>query len=160
MENLIAETLIQFIDKKFKDIKLSKYFCEITENRKLLQNLDNDRYYIKCENYGLEFLFSKSKVLNSIYLKSHNYCKIWEENDEIKQFTGILPRNLKFEMPPEIVHQTLGNPDISGGGGFFVGRIPVWNKYLFENYSLHIQYTEDLSSIELITIMSLSLEYK
>lgn len=114
---------------------------------------DEDVYYLENSEIGISVIFSHLKIVQSI----HIYGK---ERENEKEFQGSLIYNLKFSFSKEEVFKLLGHANKTGGGenNFFMGYINVWDKYYFKNYSLRIEYTEDLKNITLITIASLFLE--
>ncbi|MBO9684119.1 MAG: hypothetical protein J7502_15880, partial [Flavisolibacter sp.] len=74
----------------------------------------------------------------------------------VSKFNDVLPYNLDFNNSQSMTRQLLGEPDKIGGGdvNIIFGKTPPWDKYLYTNYSLHIQFSEDLNSIDLVTIDS------
>ena len=72
---------------------------------------------------------------------------------------GEIVHQLDFNMSREDVVTILGKPNRNGGGYKAVwGFVPLWDKYHFGTYTLHIQYSRNGESIDLITIGSLALE--
>ncbi len=47
----------------------------------------------------------------------------------------------------------LGMPDLIGGGGShpYFGDIPFWDKYVYKNFYLHLQFTAEDGIIDLVT---------
>jgi hypothetical protein len=50
-------------------------------------------------------------------------------------------------------------PDKMGGGYKDIfGEVLLWDKYYFDTYSLHVQYSSETGCIDIITLGSLELE--
>jgi len=81
------------------------------------------------------------------------------KEDDVKRFPENLPFALNFELSKEQSRKLLGQPQKSGGGGFsfLYGTVPDWDKYLFERFSLHVQFSEDNNAIDLVTIGAVEL---
>jgi len=77
--------------------------------------------------------------------------------DDTRCYPDELPFTLHFEFSREQTRKLLGFPVKSGGGdfSFLYGTVPLWDKYFYKDFSLHIQFYENLESVELITIDSL-----
>jgi len=143
-------SLTNWIDKGLNDIKnesmFSKYFKGID-----MQVID-ETYYLLNSEAGIDIVFSNDFFIQSIHLFSGT-------TDDGKKYLGEIPLGLQFSMSKDIVNDLLGDPNKSGGGYTDIfGHVPNWDKYFFEGHSLHLQYAENMSRINLITIASLSLE--
>lgn len=118
-------------------------------------------YFIGMEVSGYEDSFSVSSHGKGIELKLTDelVCKaiffFSEESEDRKAFSDLLPLSLDFSMSITDVRKLLGLPHRSGGGegeaNIFYGSIPQWDKYLFDGFSLHVQYNSELSRIKMLT---------
>lgn len=101
--------------------------------------------------------FDETKTLISINLISNSYMLAFGDYyDHFKQFLENLPFGLSWGVSEDTVLLILGQPQCIGGG-IDDADIPRWNKYIFENCSLHFQYSR-FAKLEMVTIASLSLE--
>jgi hypothetical protein len=71
-----------------------------------------------------------------------------------KGFAGVVPEGISFSHSRRVVHERLGLPSASGGGTVvkFFGKVPAWDRYDRSERSVHIQYADDETSVNLITI--------
>lgn len=142
--------LINWIDKKEKEINETKEFREFFSEFEI-KIIEHDRYLFNCEK-GIDIVMSESMMIHSIHLFSGNTI-------ESKRFEGKLLNNISFEMNQLDINKKLGKPNKNGGGYHDIfGNVPYWNKYYFETYSLHLQYSPTSGNIDIITIGSLKLE--
>lgn len=145
------DEITNWIDKKIIDLvdteKYQEYF------RDQLPTIFEDRRYIANNAKGIELVLSDLDLVVSIHLFGNN--RISES-----EFYGILPLNMNFSFSKDIVRSILGTPQRSGGGysQILYGVLPVWDKYIMNKFSIHLEYSSDESSISMITIASLSLE--
>jgi hypothetical protein len=141
--------LISWIDKKVTEIEndtmFKKYFKGIE-----IEEIEGTSFLINSES-GIELVLSDVLIVHSIHL--------FPFNRENKEYNGEIPFSLKFSTPRHMIREVLGEPNKSGGGHFdLLGAVPKWDKYYFNDFSLHLQYSIDESKIDLITIASLKLE--
>lgn len=147
MKNNIAS----WIDQPLIHIENSELFAFYFQ-RSLLENID-DIYFLKNEDKGIDLILNSNKIATSIHLFSKDF-------QNFNQFVGDIPYSLEFENSIEKVHQKLGKPD-SYGGGFdheIFGYVEKWEKYFFNDFSIHIRYSKGQGGILLITIGSLTFE--
>lgn len=113
-----------------------------------------DSYYLTNKSKGIELVFSRDKVATSIHL----FSKI---DGDYNCFNEALPNGLQFSDTRQIVHTKLGKPDIKGGGisDIYMSYIHEWDKYYFQEFSLHLEYNENNNGIRILTIGSLELEF-
>lgn len=84
-----------YLNKLESEPKISKY---------------DDSYYYVFNTKGIDFLFSNTDTITSVFLYS-------EGSDENRQFQGKTPYNIQFTDTRRDVEQKLGPPDKNGGGG-------------------------------------------
>lgn len=149
-KNKLLMDLINWVDKKIDEIKeikdFNKFFSDIKINAIGYEN------YLFNPEKGIDIVMSDSMIVHSIHLFSGN-------TPESKKFQGIVINNLSFEMNSSDVAILLGEPNKKGGGYKDIfGSVPRWNKYYFDTYTLHLQYSHTTDEIDIITIGSLKLE--
>lgn len=139
-----------WIDRRFDEIKETQEFKEFFSAIELTI-IDCDNYLFNPEK-GIDVVMTVGLVIKSIHLFSGN-------TSESKEFKGEIINKLTFQMDRLDVERILGKPNRKGGGyKDILGDVPSWDKYYFDFYSLHIQYSLLTGRIDLITIGSLDLE--
>lgn len=138
-----------WIDKQLRDLENENLFRRYFRDRNV-EEIEGHFYLINMDE-GIDLVLSPSYCIQSIHL--------FAESIKTSGYKGEVPLKLNFSMAQDSVRRQLGNP-IKGGGEYrdIWGDVPLWDKYFFDGYTLHIQYTSDKFGIELITIGSLSLE--
>lgn len=147
----MKSNIISWIDQPLIQIENSELFMFYFE-KSVLENVE-DTYFLKNQDKGIDVLLNSNKIVTSIHLFSKGF-------QNFNQFVGDIPYSLKFENSMESVHQKLGRPN-SYGGGFdheIFGYIEKWEKYFFNDFSIHIRYSKGQVKILLITIGSLDFE--
>lgn len=146
----MIEEIINWIDKDLSKVKLTELFIKYFEGRKIVQ--DEMDYYLSNEEKGIEIVISTVFEINTIHLfsKYENYM----------QFEDELPFNIEFSLTKVDIRSLLGEPSRTGGGtnALYIGFVYPWDKYYFDNYTMHFQYSIDELAISIITIGSLKLE--
>jgi hypothetical protein len=143
--------MIEWIDKDLNDIvgtnAYQQYFSHITPT------YEEDRQYFSNNAQGIELILSIEKSVLSIHF-------FGEKRKDEKSFKGELPLSIKFSFSRKTVQSIFGIPTRSGGGHHQIlyGLIPLWDKYILHDFSLHFEYSNDENSISLLTAGSLSLE--
>lgn len=122
--------------------------------RKWVENLPGDmttsesdgRHYLEFMEAGVALQFdSKSSILETILLYSKGL-------DEYSAYQGQLPDGIGFGHSRTEVRKRLGKPEQSGAASKR-DQIPPWDRYNFGTYGLHVQYSDNEQSIELVTLM-------
>lgn len=114
-----------------------------------ISNIDGDLSVEYCDiGIGINFNSSNFKV-DSIYLYSGS-------DYTYSRYKNHLPFSLSFSLGRDHVRIKLGSPSREGGGNrsLILGSINHWDSYYFKDYTLRILYSEDLSKIDRITIMT------
>jgi len=147
----MAVEIINLIDKNLKGINSTEVFKKYFEGI-LVEEID-DSYYLTNKVKGIGLVIDSAFIINSIHLYSGN-------DDTAETFRGGIPFDMEFSFGRDKIHAVLGKPIKSGGGHkiLYMGYINYWDKYYFDNFSMHFQYSIDNSCIDLITIASLQLE--
>src|ERR1700754_5113173 len=126
--------LTNWIDKRFDYINSEPLFKECLGEIEM-EEIDGTYYLLNVEK-GIDIVLSDALVVQSIHLFSGH--------SDSKEYRGEIPLGLRFSMSKDIVNELLGDPNKrSSGYTDMFGRVPSWDKYLFEDYSLHVQYIED-----------------
>jgi len=139
---------LNWIDKKLDDINdtllFGKYFDSILYEEGI------DVFYLLNPELGIDLILRTDFFIKAIHFYSG-------KETGIKMFSGNLPIGLQFYFSRIETIAMLGKPDVVGGGDFSLiyGTTPFWDKYLFQGYSLNLQFSEKLDKIDLITISSL-----
>jgi hypothetical protein len=143
--------LTTWIDKKFEDVSKGEFF-EVYFANIPFESIE-DTYFLSNQLKGIDVTLTDKLIVKSIHLSSGSHSGN-------KQFKGELPFNLEFTMSRKMIQKLMGIPNITGGGfkDSLFGYINQWDKYLFDTFSLHLQYSNDESYIELLTIGSLEFE--
>jgi hypothetical protein len=141
--------LTNWIDKKIEeiqgDIMFKKHFNGVE-----VQEIEGAFYLFNPES-GIDIVLSDVLVVQSIHLFAFS--------GKHKGYESEIPMGLIFSMSQSTIKEKLGEPAKSGGGyRDILCTIPMWDKYFFKGFSLHLQYSEWGSKIDLITIGSLRLE--
>lgn len=143
--------LYNWVDKKLIEINKADTFLKYFKDIELFKGFDC--YYLTNKMKGIGLVADVNYIVNTIHLYSDGY-------EASKEFQDPLPWNLKFFFGQDKIRGLLGKPSKSGGGEkvLYIGYINNWDKYYFDNYALHFQYSADNKKIELISISSLNLE--
>ena len=142
--------LTNWIDKYLTELRKNKTFEELFSDKELI-NIEHNKHLYNPEK-GLDMVMDDYLKIHTIHLYSGN-------TSDGKEFMGGRIHHVDFSMNRESVKNILGEPNRTGGGYKAVwGMVPLWDKYYFEKYFLHLQYSQKCGSIDLITIGSLSLE--
>ncbi|MCC6760035.1 MAG: hypothetical protein IT252_02415 [Chitinophagaceae bacterium] len=147
----MIKIIISWIDQKLENISEESIFKRYFENQSMMKG--EDVFYLTNKAQGIEIVLSNSMVVTSIHLFSG-------ENKNYQMFAGNLPFNIKFSFGRDEIHDIFGPPVKSGGGhkALYIGYIPFWEKYYFEGYSLHFEYSDECVFIKTVTLTSLNLE--
>ncbi len=138
------EPLTYFLGKKYDVLSRNSNFNMLFGKK--TGKLD-DRYYLTNLETGVEAMFNESLVLKCIFL---NFGGLKGT------YSGQLPQNIHASMKRSDINQLYGQPNEHGGGGFVTlfGKIPRWDKYKFNGFSIHLQYNDD-EEIKIVTLESI-----
>lgn len=145
------EEILNWIDRKIDDVSDNYLFEKYFTNDKI--NRIEKNFYLTNKFQGIGIVMSQNLIITSV-----NFYSGKLEDSQI--FKEELPLNLEFSFNREGIHQRFGKPNRTGGGNtnIYLGNVPYWDKYYFDKYTLHIQYSRDCSMIDMITVGSLQLE--
>lgn len=138
--NWIGKPLSQIKD----NLLYRRYFDSISLERGI------DVWFLLNLEMGIDLILFENYYVKAIHFYSG-------KKEKTSRYIDNLPFNLDFSFTNNQTRLLLGEPDLSGGGdfSFLYGDTPAWDKYLFENYTLHIQFSEVDKSIDLLTIDSI-----
>ena len=139
--------ILTWIDKDLVEIKgtllFGKYFDSI------LPEASIDVTHIFNPTCGINMVLSLDNSVTAIHFFSG-------KDGLTNQFIDILPFDLKFSNTNKETRLLFGEPDQCGGGekSILYSKTKNWDKYFFEDFSLHLQFSDIDCSIDLITIIS------
>ncbi|EHQ24334.1 hypothetical protein [Mucilaginibacter paludis] len=140
--------ILNWIDKKYTDIENDKLYKEYFSSISLEEGIDV--LFLLNLSMGIDIILNKNYHVKGIHFYSGS-------QKGGSRFEGNLPFNLDFSFSQQDTRSLLGMPNSSGGGdfSFLYGVVPDWDKYLFDSYSLNLQFSKDKLTIDLITVDSL-----
>jgi hypothetical protein len=105
---------------------------------------------------------SKVRKAGGVELRAKRHCRIdtiflnSEGHGGFREYKGALPGGILFTDSRTKVQRGLGKPTATGGGEnvAFLGKIPKWDLYDYEPFSLHVEYKEGEKSILALTLMT------
>jgi hypothetical protein len=142
--------ILTWIDKNISGVEgtlsYSRYFDSIPLEKGV------DVLYLLNPYLGIDLIFTEQRYLKSIHFYSG-------EQNGMSRFGKELPHDLIFSFSRSQTIEILGKPNQSGGGGYSIlyGTTPSWDKYYFERYALHLQFSEGDKSVVLVSTDSLIL---
>ena len=95
------------------------------------------RRYLMSRSRGFEVRYGPERVVETIFLNRFG-------RNRYAQFTGKLPKGIKFGDPPDRVRAALGKPTSSGRPGPGVqGDSGGWDRYDNPDHRIHFSYSEE-----------------
>jgi len=139
-------SISNWIGKNITEIKESFLYEKYFKTTLLEKGIDV--YMLFNPLLGIDLILEENHDVKSIHLYSGK--------TEVHRFSDKLPFDLKFSFSRTKTRQILGQPQKVGGGdfSFLYGIAPPWDKYCYDSFNLHLQFSEDQNEIELITIDS------
>lgn len=103
--------------------------------------------YIEFQSLGVAMVVSEENVISAVHLYS-------EGHEGYSRFAGAVPAGASFSMSRDEARGLLGKPVESGDGGIvmLLGYRPAWDAFHVDGQRLHFEYSEDKTSVRLITI--------
>jgi hypothetical protein len=136
LSEIALETLL---GKSTQSIEFNKYKSNIDELPKVSFYPYNNNTYYSFKNNGISFLFENNN-LTTIFLYS-------EGHEGFGQYKGSISNGLSFGYDRMTARNKFGLPSESGGGQdapelfhYQNNKYPLWDKWFFLKYSLHLQY--------------------
>ena len=142
-------TIPNWLNRNRTDIETDPIFQKYFDNVPVEEG--TDAYFQLNAAKGIDLIMTPALNVKAV----HFYSGVQED---INEFTGNLPCNLQFSLSRDKVRSMLSLPSASGGGGFsfLYGTTPFWDKYIFDDYTLHLQFSKNLERVDLITLEGLS----
>jgi hypothetical protein len=115
-------------------------------------NLDEglpSEYVFSLPQGGIELHCDSQRFIKTIFLYSGVH-------GEFARYPCVISDGFSFESSPSEIHVRLGKPTRSAPAQrlFALGERWPWDRYDYETYSIHFEYTPDASSVALLTIMT------
>ena len=108
----------------------------------------HDRLYLDYPDSGIGFDAGLDGKVATIFLFADGY-------QGHKAFRGELPEGISFTDDPNAIRTRLGKPTETGGGAEvqFFGKVPIWNRFDRDSYTLHVQFADASGTVNLVSIM-------
>lgn len=120
-------------------------------------DIDPQHGWFRFKNNGIDFHFS-SGALYEIYLFSEGFNRSFPPRHGYKQYSGIIPGDLKFSDDRQTTNKKLGLPPRSSSKPVRQGR---WDSHrepkggadfwVFSEYSMHVEYDQN-GRIEMVCL--------
>lgn len=163
MEGIKNPDFIPYLGLSEKDESLISFLKNFGKKNQLTKNQGEFKASIVHPPLGLDFIFTDGRtvhgqddsLLGDYLLTAVNLYSEEEGDEEYRGYRNKLPHGLYFSDSRSDVHAKLGKPKKSGGGGKVNGKaLPFWDRYQFENHSVHIKYDGSARQINLITLLT------
>lgn len=140
--------ILSWLDKDFNEIKSTILFGKYFDS--ILQEDGVDVTYLFNPSRGIDIILRPDNSIKAIHFYSG-------KDGLTSKFTGTLPFGLMFSQSRSDAKFLLGEPSKSGGGekSLLYNQTKKWDKYFFEGYSLHLQFADVDSTIDLVTAISI-----
>jgi hypothetical protein len=142
--------VLEWINKNLSEIKDSLLYSKYFDTTLLEKGIDV--YFLFNPLLGIDLVLTEDYSINAIHFFSGK-----DKTQNASQYSDDLPCSLRFSDTRKTVRNQFGHPQKSGGGAISevdAKIIPFWDKYVFDRFSLHIQY-DDNGTTDLITVESL-----
>jgi hypothetical protein len=139
--------VLDWIDLNLSEIKDSLLYGKYFDSINLEKHVDE--YSLFNPQLGIDLILREDLSVKAIHFYSGKI-------GAAKKFTGELPFDLDFFYSMDSMRKKLGFPNTFGGGDSSVlyGKTPYWDRYEFPKFFLHLQFSNDLKSIDLVTAYS------
>jgi hypothetical protein len=139
--------IINWIEKDLEEINKTVLYNDYFDNVPIEKGIDVFGLY--NADKGIDIILHENNRIKAVHFFSGT-------QEGSTKFADKLPFDFNFDFSRNNVRLLLGVPDLSGGGdfSFIYGTTPPWDKYFFENFKMHLQYSSGEKSIELFTIES------
>ncbi|WP_240229623.1 hypothetical protein [Devosia lacusdianchii] len=106
-----------------------------------------DQSYVSLPEAGISLVLPDGVMVSAV--------QVHGSTSGFSQFAGELPHGIDFSMGREHARALLGDPDSEGEARNLplLGLKPAWDSFLMDGYRLHLEYTIDTTSIQLVSIM-------
>jgi len=132
---------LALLGKNFDDVKDSLTHSGVLEAYENLEEGEEQEYYVSAPDNSWEFLLEKGNSIKTIFL--------YLDNGSVG-FGGVSTNTTRDELI-----SIFGKPSRQGEIQEFpdLGLKGAWERYDFENYSLHIEHDPHSDHISMLTIM-------
>ncbi len=142
-----SSAIASIFGKKLSELETDELFQKLSEGARL-KKIDN-YHYLNGKKKKVELVFDEEKNLIAIHLHS-------DKHFSLEFLFGDSFANLNFMCPKAQVNKLLGTPSLNGAGIEIpiLGKSTPWDKYLFEDFSIRFEYSDDNNKIIMISILS------
>jgi hypothetical protein len=115
----------------------------------VIENFEGERRYFTFAEHGLDIVFDKGVATGC-------HLFVVAEEESVRPYVGQLPHGLSFSDSRDVIMAKLGQPAKSHRGREDPRpsvHIKPWVKYNYPTHALHLQFTQDGSQIELVTLL-------
>lgn len=132
-----------WINKKLSDIQDTLYYSKYFDTIVLQEEVDG--YSLFNPELGIDLILKPDQTIRAVHLYSENH-------KGAKSFKDQIPFGLKITFTMDETRELLGTPTITGGGDYSIiyGTAPSWDKYVFDDYFLHLQFSKN--KLDLLTL--------
>ncbi|WCT76287.1 hypothetical protein [Novosphingobium humi] len=108
-----------------------------------------DRSYLNVIESGLSFVIDDNQVI-----AAHLYGG---EKEGFKRFPFRIPLGVTFDMSRDSLRSHLGDPEESRDAKqrLILGMGPAWDRFIGNSIKLRAEYSQDLNSVKMFTVMQL-----
>jgi hypothetical protein len=139
------------LDLLGKDIRsrLVTEFLEIGGVTMIDLDVIEDRAFIAANEQGVSIMAGPEYQIDTL----HFYA---EGVQGSHGYAGELPLNVHFGQKRNELLNALGKSSKSGGGRLNVKgeMIPKWDRFDFDTFSIHLQFSVPTDALELVTVMT------
>ncbi len=137
--------ITDLLGKRYADLMLSSFFGPHMPEAEPI----GDQSYVSLPDKGVSLLLPDNERVGVIQLYGAGH-------EGFSSFEGAVPRGVAFAMPRTAVRKQLGEPKNSGERQSIpvLGEKPAWDAYLLDGVRLHIEYTLQAESVQLISLSS------
>lgn len=148
MTDIFVDQLISLLGVHRRDKKILDFLDGFSSSKPIVTIDDADganEEYIEFKSLGFCLYFDDESLI-SIFIHSA------EDGTDYSAFECPLHMGLSLKMTRADVELLLGSPSQKGGGKDpFWGEIPMWVKYEFDRYYLHIEFRKGSEIIRMVT---------
>jgi hypothetical protein len=97
---------------------------------------------------GLSFVVGENGRIDAVHLYADGH-------QGYDGYVGVIPSGIRFDMSRAQVRAILGSPSASRERRHieYQGEYPAWDRFGLGGAHMHLEYVQDLRSIQLITLM-------
>ncbi|HCE43420.1 MAG TPA: hypothetical protein DET40_07715 [Lentisphaeria bacterium] len=129
---------------------IQEFIRSVAPNAKLSNDTNGKSSYAIEDICGLELSFETDGTLYAIFM----FREPLIAGQTVIPYKGPLPFDISFDNSKESMRSKFGEPFETGELESFLGMtLMPRDKWLFDDWTMHLHYTRDLSSIGLVTIV-------